>query len=437
MVLAFEFPPVNAGGTMRAVRLANHFAERGLECRVVCADPPTLCNPNLDNSLEKIVDKRIRVDRIPLVRPLTGLWGRLVRSGYTTHPDELTTRWTPALRPKLESVLSEWKPDFIFVTMPPFSLHSIVSWLRDISNVTIVADLRDAWSHWIMTPFPSYVHYLCCLRNERRLLATADLVTVSSPVALEDFARLHRSVPPNKLIFMPNTYDQYTSSRFQPLNPNKENLDVLYVGSFYYNPASQALFTKPWYKKKPHQWLQYFPRMEDWSYRGPTRLLRAFDELLRDKRFLSRVKLTFAGKRPEWWDQVIDSERLKRSCKHIGMLSKEQTLERVNASDALLVTSSKVIGGRDYSIAGKTFEYFAARKPILGMVADGAQRDILRDSGISVCLDPDNHEESVERLIAFFSGRLNLAPDDAFLARFRTEAVGDELLERIGEVTRR
>jgi hypothetical protein len=88
------------------------------------------------------------------------------------------------------------------------------------------------------------------------------------------------------------------------------------------------------------------------------------------------------------------------------------------ACDALLVTSTKVLGGEDYCIAGKTFEYVAARRPVLGFVTPGAQRWFLERSGLALVADPDDQAGSSVRMEELIEGRLKFQPNAEFLRQF-------------------
>jgi hypothetical protein len=87
-----------------------------------------------------------------------------------------------------------------------------------------------------------------------------------------------------------------------------------------------------------------------------------------------------------------------------------------------------VLNGRDYSIAGKTFEYFKAQKPILAFVTNGAQKDILKDSGIALILDPDNTTEAVSIVKDFFEGKKNLSPNLRFINKHSRNYCSKQLI---------
>ena len=127
----------------------------------------------------------------------------------------------------------------------------------------------------------------------------------------------------------------------------------------------------PWFKKSLHRMPHYVPRKEDWLYRSPHFFFSAIKKLITlNPEDLNKIEIRFAGKTPNWLIQQIEVFGLTDLCKHFGYMNHSQVIEFQNNCDALLITSSKVIGGRDYSIAGKTYEYFTIGKPIIAFVCE-------------------------------------------------------------------
>ena len=116
-------------------------------------------------------------------------------------------------------------------------------------------------------------------------------------------------------------------------------------------------------------------------------------------------------------------------CHHYGYLSHNEVLEFQKNCDALLITSSKVISGRDYSIAGKTYEYFTIGKPIIAFVCEGEQKDILIESGMAVILNPDETNESSNKLLNLFSGDIKLKPNIAEIEKYQRKKLTEKLSE--------
>ncbi len=77
----------------------------------------------------------------------------------------------------------------------------------------------------------------------------------------------------------------------------------------------------------------------------------------------------------------------------------------------------KRIGGLDYCIASKSFEYLASGKPILAFVCAGAQKRIFEEVGGAVIFDPDDPRNSAKQLQAMVGeSRSVLVNRDALFA---------------------
>jgi glycosyltransferase involved in cell wall biosynthesis len=87
------------------------------------------------------------------------------------------------------------------------------------------------------------------------------------------------------------------------------------------------------------------------------------------------------------------------------------------------------LAGRDYSVAGKTFEYFGLRRPILGVLTDGAMRDLVAESGLGVIADPDDESAVAAAIEQIATGQSSVAPRDEVLARFTRREVARQMAE--------
>ncbi len=164
----------------------------------------------------------------------------------------------------------------------------------------------------------------------------------------------------------------------------------------------------------------------------PISFFKALQEINRSKPELGKkIKIKFAGKSQAWLPEMIASFGLERQVDLLGEISHVESLALQANCDALLITSAKQLGGRDYSIAGKTFEYLQMQKPIIAFVCEGAQKDLLTKSGTALLCDPDRTEESVTLLSRLFEGKTELHPDTEFLAGLSREKLTAELAKII------
>jgi glycosyltransferase involved in cell wall biosynthesis len=113
-----------------------------------------------------------------------------------------------------------------------------------------------------------------------------------------------------------------------------------------------------------------------------------------------------------------------------GPVSHARSIELQRTAAAVLLTSARVIGGRDYSIAGKVAEYFGLRRPILGVLTDGAMRDVVEQSGLGLLADPEDTEAiatQIARIVSAPPDAQLVSPNDAFLAQFERRATAREM----------
>jgi len=252
------------------------------------------------------------------------------------------------------------------------------------------------------------------LREEGTCLRAASRVVCTSEHTRSDLLRLHPNVPADKITTITNGYDSEITSLTPPRSDNSSGSSFVigYVGSFYYTPETRESMLRPWWRKRSHRMLQYAPRREDWLYRSPYFFFRAV-RLMLDARpdLRSRLRIQFVGNKPSWVDAQVNEFTLTDVVEFRGQLPRHEALAFQQRCDSLLITSSKVIGGSDYSIGGKTFEYFATGRPILGFVTQGAQRDMLEESGVAVICDPDNPEDAAQKTQDLIDGKIQFYPN--------------------------
>jgi hypothetical protein len=279
----------------------------------------------------------------------------------------------------------------------------------------MILDMRDAWSQWVTAPYASYFHYRATVNLERKCFTYARFITYTSEQQKLDWLRIHPNLEASKFIYMPNGFEVYKESGV----PRRDGfIRIFYAGSFYYNPESDHLINAPWYKKKPYQYFQYVPHKEYWKYRTPYYFFKILNQVITQYPELSkRIQVRFAGKKPEWFDEMVNEFKLQQHVIHLGFLDKQKIEEEMTIEDYFLITSSKVENGRDYSVAGKTFEYFAYKKPIIGVVCEGEQKELLFNSGLSRILDPDDVFNSAIELQRFISYS-TIKPSYLFINRF-------------------
>lgn len=433
LFVAFEFPPLASGGVQRSLKFVKYLPDFGINPVVITIEekdyPLVLSSYYIDKDLQQDVPSGTKIERIHCDAPSPASnklakWARV----YFSVSENFKTYWYKSLKEKLPAIIEEYKPLAVYVTIPPFAMAPL--WLKLLkgSSLPLIIDFRDAWSQWALAPNGSYLHYYFKLKQEEAILRKAAAVITTTRQTSDELKRLHHNIPADKFSVIPNGYDVEIAVPGKLSVAKKDKWVIGYVGSFYYSPEARAAIFKPWWKKKFHRMLQYVPRKEDWLYRSPYFFFKALKCLLDQHPALAeKIEVHFAGNTPGWLTDQISSFGLHSICKHSGYLSHKAVIEFQQQCDALLITSSKVIGGEDYSIAGKTFEYFTMGKPILAFVCEGAQKDILTETGMSVICDPDNTVGSAQLMENLFTGKTVLQPDHAAIKKYHRKQLAQQL----------
>ncbi len=425
LFVAFEFPPLGGGGVHRSIGFAKYLPAYGIQPIVLTTDLPSfqqaIANP-IDETLLHDLSTDLVIERVPCLPENTPRSGKLAAwlRLFFSLVEPQAKWWQPYLEQHLPRVMARYRPELIYVSLPPMGMGPQWATIARELGLPLLLDFRDAWSQWQTAPYPTWAHYRLTVRLEGRCLQSAARVICTSEQTRKDLLALHPSIGEERIVTITNGYDAEVSdwSLSSPSSPGRatDRHVVGYVGSFYYSPSARKAMLRPWWRKRLHQVLQYASRKEDWLYRSPYFFFRTVERLVTRRADLRhKLKIRFAGCKPSWLDEQIQEFGLQDLVYHDGYLSHEEALAFQKECDSLLITSAKVIGADDYSIAGKTFEYFVARKPILGFVTEGAQRDILRKSGMAMILNPDDVETSAARLETLIDGEIVLTPNENFL----------------------
>jgi glycosyltransferase involved in cell wall biosynthesis len=170
-------------------------------------------------------------------------------------------------------------------------------------------------------------------------------------------------------------------------------LVIAYSGSLDgYKPKLKTKFIKTIL-----QWIWTFKNNNiDSSTRTAHYLIQAI-KVLKQKYSISPNQLQI-----HLWGK-IDQENISSAAKEdvseffifSGYLPKQESLNKLQQADLLFLPLERasIKGNKTLFIPGKLFEYLHTRKPILALCEDSDCKDILKKSGLGICIEPDNFEE--------------------------------------------
>lgn len=421
LLIALAFPPIQSAGAFRGLRFATGLPSFGIKPVVVCFNPA------------QFADGRVHVlnlelaDRLPADVPIFFIDVSAIEPGRSRLALEQAGKFRGVhcytMLELFDRISRDYPIDVIWATAPPFNVGLLACAAKAHFGRPLVLDMRDAWSQWGSVPFRTWLHYRRIIGKERRLLNAANAVACVTP----QLADMERNVSGDSRIlftWIPNAYEQDTlPTGVIELEPDCIPFRVGYAGQFYYNAMHEdEIGFIPWYRKLPHRWLHYHATRQRWIYRSPYFFFRAWRTLLDTRPILGqRVEFHYVGSLPDWLDDMAHKFGLADRCHWHGIKPKSETQAIMEDCAVLLLTSIKVIGGEDYCLASKTFDYIEARRPVLGFVCAGMQRDFLENAKIAEMFDPDDPVSSAAKLADIIERGVTFQIDSTYLERYSSK----------------
>jgi glycosyltransferase involved in cell wall biosynthesis len=414
LVLSYYFPPMGGTGVQRVSGFVKYLPRFGWQ--------PTVLTPHprgyflFDEQLEQDL-RRTEVD---VVRTASADPTRLFGSEQKVSlPDKDRHSWLQALSqlvfvpdnkigwmpPALWrglKVLRAGSHDVILSTAPPYTSHLIGGALSRLAGVPLVTDFRDDWvgnpRHHYPTPLHRTLHRKlegAALRLSRRVCAINERITAS--------LRTRSELPADRFTTLPHAFDPDDFGEGEGADSSSDRMTLTYAGTFY-------------------------------DAQTPAPLLRAIAGLPENLR--RSLEVVFVGLLPEREKERVRRLGLSEQVRHVGFVPHEEAMRYLLASDALWLTVGEQPGAETISL-GKLPHYLAACKPILGLVPEGAARDVLKASGGARLALPGDVPAIREVLAAWIrawqNGKTLPAPSEAFIESFDARTVVERLAGLLAE----
>lgn len=353
LIISYYWPPAGGIGVHRCLKFAKYLREFGWEPVICTADNPEY--PVLDEGNFKDVHKDVVVLKTKIWEPYSifkfitgkkkkdrihnvfleeekpnfahklGIWIR----GNIFIPDARKFWISPSVK-FLSKYLKENPVDVLFTNGPPHSTHMIAYGVKKNLGIPWHADFQDPWtqvdyfSQLMLNPISKRIHRAM----EQRVFRSADKITICSDTWKTDLESI-----------------------------GARDVDVIVWG---YDEDDFKNISVP---LSPKFTLSHFGSL------GPDRnakiLWKALSIITKeDKKFTKDLEIELVGFIGHAIIDEITSLDLADNLKLSAHISREETLERMCQSQALLLILNDMpnVKGR---LPGKLFEYLASRRPIL------------------------------------------------------------------------
>jgi glycosyltransferase involved in cell wall biosynthesis len=411
LVVAYYFPPMGLSGVQRVAKFVKYLRAYNWEPTVLTVEPRGYFAFD-DSLLDELERADIEIRRVPSADPTT-IFRPRERVAFPSErrrrfmslisqalfvPDNKRGWIRPAVAEGIR-ILDEKRFDAVFSTAPPYSAHLVGLQLSQYANLPLITDFRDDWvgnpRHRYVTPWHRSRHEAL----ERRVTRNSHAITtINRRIQDRLVARNLGAAGFNRVFVLPQGYDP-EDFPLATVAPNKDRMTFLYTGMFYDTQRPDTFLIGL------ARAMERVPEM-----RGP-------------------VCARFVGLFPEKAKELLTDLGLNDVVELDGYLPHRRTVERMLEADILWMTIGSAPGNETIS-TGKVHEYMGTRKPILGLVPEGAARDVLLKYGAAILAHPEDADETsraIESLYRMWRDDALPAADEAFVHSFDRQAITRQL----------
>lgn len=398
------FPPELDTGVFRTLRMVKYLSQFGYSSIVLA--PKMNIFTEIDRSLLREVPRDTKVVRS--INPLFMLehysLQKLMKSFMVFDSD---LGWLPFGYSKARKIIEEERVDAILSSSPPVVSHIIASLLKKRKDIPWLADFRDAWTghqdYW--APTESHKHLEESI--EREVMSVADRVVFASDGELEDFKRKHKSISPERLLFLPTGFDE---DDFKGLNPGESGkLIISHIGTLDH-----------------HYPLDFFRALQEMSLEMPE--------------FENSVRVVVCGKIHPSKMKELRAIGLGGMIEIKGVLPHKDALQQLISSDVLLLFyPDNERYRRVYKL--KLFEYLAGRRFVLAVVPSGSGAvNFIEETQCGTFVSPDDYEGMKSELRRLFqeyrkNGRIECHTREEALVKYNTRSSAQILATQLDALT--
>ena len=387
LIVAYYFPPAGAVGVYRTLKFVKYLPDFGWSSTVV-----TTANgkfPTYDASLLRLVPEGLAVhrargaemlnegfDRAQQSAPLktlgTRIHTRLYLLWHALAVPDTRVGWVPGAFRLARQLMRKHHIRHVYVSGYPFSSFLIAVFLKRACGARVVIDYRDPWTQsityerwglrrWVDRNVEKWIVRQCdAVISNTRHNDTRMVAEFGDGQPREKFVAIHNGFDADDFAHIPRQ--------------RNEKFTVTYAGAFYYSVGSD-FSAGLGDAMKTYSPLYFFEALEAFFARRPEAK--------------ARTRVRFMGALGQGYDPHIAKHGLDTVVERVGYIEYDEHLRVLKNSDVLLLVLSRGEKSRGW-IPSKFFQYLGTANPILAMAPEGEVREIVRETGAGVCVEPDD-----------------------------------------------
>ncbi|WP_229518532.1 polysaccharide deacetylase family protein [Massilia sp. PAMC28688] len=386
LLTAFHFPPQAASsGIQRTLSFSRHLGSNGWEPMVLSASPRAYSQQNPSQLASVPASLVVRRAFALDTKRHIGIKGRYPEA--LALPDRWISWWFAGVATGL-SLIRQYKPRVLWSTFPIATSHLIGLALHRTTGLPWVADFRDPMlqpSYPVSKPQRAVYAWI-----ERQTITRCAAAVFTTHSAMVSYRERFPQLPPSKFHVIENGYDEDGFGGEVPVATVPGECITLVHSGVLYDTG-----------------------------RDPTPFLAAIAALKADGK-VSNATLRVILRAPGEMEAVAGMVQKQGLCDMVKVeppVPYRDALKEMLAADGLIVFQGTPFNTQ---IPAKIYEYFRARKPILGLVdTRGETARVLRAAGFDSIAQMDSTQAItpvLERLLGQIRARSAYVATDALIA---------------------
>ena len=327
LFIAYDFPPcTSVGGSIRSEKFAKYLP--GCDWRLTVLTLQETVHRNRPENFPDVC--RIR-SLTPWMRPY-----HVVPYG-----------WAIMLYFAAKRMLNNIRHDIVYVSCPPYPQTLTALLLKLRYKIPLVVDFRDVWAQ------DPYIEGSRLIKRavykwifpflEKMVIRRSDSLIFNSESALQAYQKKYPDRA-DKMCVIPNGFDKEDFGAYKPTG-SKDVLNVLYAGRFGVGD------------------------------RNPEIIMQAL-AILNDEK--APIKFTFIGDSSPALPALVEKYGLAAVADIKNQIPHDELINMMGSFDVLLLYQENS-PSRITPVAGKTYEYLRAGKPVLAVCPDGDNAKVIEN----------------------------------------------------------
>lgn len=371
LLIAYYYPPINSGGTMRPLKMAKYLAQMGHEVSVLTHTYGTDHIEQGNPTIIRFTDISYNRDRVGMRRfvwMILRAWTELLNQLGQYH--SIYSWWKKKILKNSHTIIHLTKPEVIIATYPPVETLEIGLFLAKQYQIRLITDFRDGL---IFEPIESKrMKAFKCIRNhyqriERETVqASTAVTTIAPPIA--DYYRATYAPTPVEVIS--NAFDTEDLEDLPTVLPFEANcFHIVFTGRFGLSDIGTRV--------------DYF--------------FNAIRQILKQQPTVAaKIRIHLFGEYSEEELNDINDVIEAGLVIHHGFVERRHSLAFQRQADLLLIITSPE---RKSLVTAKIFEYLFAGKPILALTHQTVLAEMMLETKAGWVVHPWHTQEIVDVIL--------------------------------------